>query len=684
LRRECRNARRLVHANIVRVYDLHQEGPHRFISMAHVEGDDIGRLRGERLETILATVVPVADALDYAHRQGVVHRDLKSTNVLLDAGGEPRIVDFGIARLLGTPNTGLLGEEREPTTSDDIYGFGALLYELLSDHADPLPEHLTSLLHTLMSREGSDRLPTMGAVRDVLRDAERGLDVHPAAGRPSKKTVAIAPPPRVAPGEGIRPEPPGPIVPRNLEASTRGVGWLTVATFAFLIAAAAAVFVLLPRWAPDPAAVSAPAAEEPLPQSSSTLSLQEQAELKTLAEDRRKEALALGSTLEAKQASQWGGAPYRSGSAGIETADRELQERNYEAAAETYETAVADFREVEAQGDVVLRGALADGARALESGDSPAAIAAFELAATIDPGNAAAATGLSRARVLNELVRLLAEGAEHERRGDLDRAREVYRKAVSLDGYSQKARLALARAEGNLTEVAFRTAMSRGLEALNDGDYSAARGFFEEAAKTKPGDSQVLGGIAQAEEGIRLQTIASHQEKALRLEGREQWHEAAKEYEAVLKLDATIRFAQEGKARSDQRAALDDRLGYHIAHPERLSDGNVLATAAELLEDVERIEAPGPRLQSQRAELNGLVRQASTAVRVLLESDNQTDVVVYQIGALGRFLRHTLELRPGTYTVVGSRPGYRDVRVSLRVEAGKQPEPLVVRCEEEI
>jgi hypothetical protein len=462
------------------------------------------------------------------------------------------------------------------------------------------------------------------------------------------------------------------------------VGWLTVATFAFLIAAAAAVFVLLPRWAPDPAAVSAPAAEEPLPQSSSTLSLQEQAELKTLAEDRRKEALALGSTLEAKQASQWGGAPYRSGSAGIETADRELQERNYEAAAETYETALADFREVEAQGDVVLRGALADGARALESGDSPAAIAAFELAATIDPGNAAAATGLSRARVLNELVRLLAEGAEHERRGDLDRAREVYRRAVSLDGYSQKARLALARAEGNLTEVAFRTAMSRGLEALNDGDYSAARGFFEEAAKTKPGDSQVLGGIAQAEEGIRLQTIASHQEKALRLEGREQWHEAAKEYEAVLKLDATIRFAQEGKARSDQRAALDDRLGYHIAHPERLSDGNVLATAAELLEDVERIEAPGPRLQSQRAELNGLVRQASTAVRVLLESDNQTDVVVYQIGALGRFLRHTLELRPGTYTVVGSRPGYRDVRVSLRVEAGKQPEPLVVRCEEEI
>ena len=226
--------------------------------------------------------------------------------------------------------------------------------------------------------------------------------------------------------------------------------------------------------------------------------------------------------------------------------------------------------------------------------------------------------------------------------------------------------------------------MSKAIEALNREDYPSARGFFEEAAKIKPGDSQVEAGIAQAEEGIRLQTIASHGENALRLENQEQWHEAAREYEAVLQLDATIRFAQEGKARSDERAALVDRISYHIANPERLSDEKVLAAAAEVLEDAERIDAAGPRLQSQRAQLTDLVRQASTAVPVLLESDNQTDVVVYQIGTIGRFVRHTLELRPGTYTVVGSRLGYRDVRLSLRVEAGKQPEPLIVRCEEEI
>ena len=339
---------------------------------------------------------------------------------------------------------------------------------------------------------------------------------------------------------------------------------------------------------------------------------------------------------------------------------------------------------METEGQAVLREALADGDRALEAGDSPAAIAAFELAASIEPGNGVTATGLSRARVLNELVRLLAEGAEHERRGDLAQASESYRGAVSLDGRSQKARLALARAEGNITEVAFRTAMSEGLAALTRQDDRAALQFFQQAGTIKSADPQVAAGIAQAEEGLRLETIGKHREQALRSEDEEQWHRAAEQYEAVLKLDATIRFAQEGKTRSDERAALSDGLDYHLAHAERLSDEKVLADASEVLEDAARIESAGPRLSEQRSKLAGIITQASTPVPVFLESDNETEVVVYRVGPLGRFERYTLQLRPGTYTVVGSRPGYRDVRRSLHVEAGRQPEPLIVRCEEKI
>jgi hypothetical protein len=73
---------------------------------------------------------------------------------------------------------------------------------------------------------------------------------------------------------------------------------------------------------------------------------------------------------------------------------------------------------------------------------------------------------------------------------------------------------------------------------------------------------------------------------------------------------------------------------------------------------------------------------ASKPVAVVFESDNQTEVVVYKVGRLGTFERRELSLRPGTYTVVGSRDGYRDVRLRVRVAHRNPPQSVVVRCEE--
>mgnify|MGYP001821618753 FL=1 len=74
----------------------------------------------------------------------------------------------------------------------------------------------------------------------------------------------------------------------------------------------------------------------------------------------------------------------------------------------------------------------------------------------------------------------------------------------------------------------------------------------------------------------------------------------------------------------------------------------------------------------------------SVPMRVELVSDGLTEVVIYRVGRFGTFERRALDLRPGKYTVVGTRKGYRDVRLELAVVAGKVPEPLLVRCEEKI
>jgi len=238
--------------------------------------------------------------------------------------------------------------------------------------------------------------------------------------------------------------------------------------------------------------------------------------------------------------------------------------------------------------------------------------------------------------------------------------------------------------ETRTTDEAFTQAMSEGMAALEHGDYRGALGAFQRANKIRPGAHQTADGRAQAEEGLKLQAIEGRREKALASEKLERWREAAAQYQAVLELDPTIRFAQDGKVRSLERAELSEGIEFHLKNPSRLSDDNVLAEASSLLTAASRIESAGPRLSRQRTELEALIAKASKPVLVVLESDNLTDVTLYKKGRLGKLTHRELRLRPGTYTVVGSRRGYKDVRRRLVVEAEADGKIFEVRCEEKI
>ena len=82
--------------------------------------------------------------------------------------------------------------------------------------------------------------------------------------------------------------------------------------------------------------------------------------------------------------------------------------------------------------------------------------------------------------------------------------------------------------------------------------------------------------------------------------------------------------------------------------------------------------------------MSRLLKRAATTHRVILYSDNDTSVSIYRIGKFGSFVRKEIDLRPGTYIAVGSRTGYRDVRLEFRVAPEITIEPVVIRCEEKI
>jgi serine/threonine-protein kinase len=146
--REARATARLAHPNVARVYDFGRVGGVPFLVMELVEGETLaGRLASGPLPPAEAARVAaaVADALDEAHRRGIVHRDVKPSNVMLTRDGEVKVLDFGIAAAAdethSTTGSGMyatvayVSPERvagEPATpSSDLYSLGAVLYELL-------------------------------------------------------------------------------------------------------------------------------------------------------------------------------------------------------------------------------------------------------------------------------------------------------------------------------------------------------------------------------------------------------------------------------------------------------------------------------------------------------------------------------------------------------------------------
>ena len=149
-RNELKLARRIAHKNVCRIFDLGSSEGIYFITMEYVPGDDLKsiiRMMGPLSPArALAVAGQVCDGLAEAHRLGVVHRDLKSANIMIDREGSPRIMDFGIARasetkgitdrgaMVGTPEymapEQVGGEEVDPRA--DIYSLGIILFEMVT------------------------------------------------------------------------------------------------------------------------------------------------------------------------------------------------------------------------------------------------------------------------------------------------------------------------------------------------------------------------------------------------------------------------------------------------------------------------------------------------------------------------------------------------------------------------
>ncbi len=232
-RREAQAAARLHHPHIVTIYDVSEHNDRPFIAMRYVEGRTLRHYCNEEplpIPKIIGLTVQIAEGLAHAHAEGIVHRDIKSANIMVDSEFRPVILDFGLAAVQGgemlTQAGSTLGtapymspEQAQGIEADhrsDLFSLGAVLYELIcgrtpfqrdnipatlhaitSDEPEPLarykadvPSELQRIVSKCLSKQPEERYQSAA---DLIADLRQAGRKSAGAGSASQPSIAVLP-----------------------------------------------------------------------------------------------------------------------------------------------------------------------------------------------------------------------------------------------------------------------------------------------------------------------------------------------------------------------------------------------------------------------------------------------------------------------------------------------------------
>ena len=215
--REARSPAALSHPNIVAVYDFGDYESHPYIAMEYVQGETLAEIIRRRATVSLAAklrwIEELCDGIAYAHKFGVVHRDIKPANLIIDTGGQLKILDFGIARLIGAEAVAALVDTfrhmapeqlqgRPVDHRSDLFSIGVVFYELLSYTPafrgttpsdllrriaveEPIPlttlvpeidDELPSIVERALRKNPNDRFPDAESMRSAVVTVRRRIE----------------------------------------------------------------------------------------------------------------------------------------------------------------------------------------------------------------------------------------------------------------------------------------------------------------------------------------------------------------------------------------------------------------------------------------------------------------------------------------------------------------------------
>ncbi len=388
--------------------------------------------------------------------------------------------------------------------------------------------------------------------------------------------------------------------------------------------------------------------------------------------------------LESKAVNKWALEEFRNALVLGTRGDEHYRKQEYKQAITIYNDTVDLLSSLEQQVAPTLAMHLEKGELALIQAEKIIATQHFELAKSIDGDNTQAQNGLKRALTIEELYSLLEKGGKLEAANRFSDAKNTYVQATELDPLSQEAKAALNRVNNRLAEQEFTRMINQGYALLKQRQYEDARATFKAAQNLFPNSDQPVQGLARVNQAILDEKLSTLTAEAQHFENRQDWSNAVLSYEELLALNPNSASAQQGLKHSQEREDILSRLNSHIQNKLRLSSDSVANDANQLLNKIESLDNPGSNIEQAALTLKELLLLANKPILITLQSDNQTDVAIYKVGKFGKFASREVELKPGKYTIVGSRSGFRDVRKVITIMAEMTDTTFLVRCEEPI
>ena len=621
---EFHRVSQLRHPNILRVFDFHHDQDLNFISMEYVEGESLDTFIEDRdrisYTEAISLLLPVVDALVYAHSLEIVHGRIKTSNILIQQDNIPKLTDFGFAGIsyhhddiiyeAGLQHFG----QGNTTFSDDIRSLGILIYELLTGQnpfneslppekrfqmATPsinkqlrhkgatIPPSLESLIQRMLSDSVDQRLRLAG-MEEVRSLLEQVLETE--FNRPRIYSFEINSPQEEPELERqvIRPVQLSGFNKRSFWSGFGGKNiFKTLVLLITFVALVGGGLWFLRHLSQKPDLIATRPEKKP-------------------DENQKIEA----EKKEANQPKKQAASPKTEGKPKPEPAEAKNKP---------------------------------------ESQPSPS------------PQKMLSPRPKPREEVK------IASKPEPKRQERIEPRIQPKPK----------------KPEPSPEELAFKRYKTEGLRAFQNKDYVAAKTAFERALTLQPYSTEIKQTLDMVNDAINQEKAKEKLQVAQAAETKEEWDKAVKAYQDALQVMPSLQDALDGKKRAEKHQKYMKFIQFYLNKPEALHSDKTLEKVKRFLQQAPSISPKGPKLASQIEKLAQLVQEVQIPVIVTLQSDNNTEVEIFKVGKLGKFNTKELTLRPGNYTVLGWRSGYKDVRQKIRVKPGK-PLTATIICTEEI